>query len=39
MGKNKNTKQNKGKFSNSKVKSYSENRDNKNAVIRESELK
>ena len=39
MGKNKNTKQNKGKFSNSKVKSNSENRDNKNAVISESELK
>lgn len=39
MGKNKNTKQNKGKFSNSKVKSYNENRDNKNGVIRESELK
>lgn len=39
MGKNKNTKQNKGEFSNSKVKSYSENKDNKNAVIQESLLK
>lgn len=39
MGKNKKTKQTKGKFSNSKVKSYNENRDNKNAVISESELK
>lgn len=39
MGKNKNNKQNKGKLSNAKVKSYRQNKDDKNEVIQESLLK